>query len=57
MMKLYFSKYNPDVIFHTAALKHVNLQEHDIRNALLALIFGTDNILELSTENNVKILY
>lgn len=54
MMKLYFSKYNPDIVFHAAALKHVNLQEHDIRNALLTNFFGTDNILELSTENNVK---
>ena len=54
MMNFYFDKYSPDIVFHAAALKHVNLQESDIRNSLLTNFFGTDIILELSIEYNVE---
>ena len=47
MMDFYFNKYKPNIVFHAAALKHVNLQENDIRNALLTNFFGTDNILKM----------
>ena len=53
MMNFYFNKYKPDIVFHAAALKHVNLQEKDIRNSLLTNFFGTDNILKLSIEYNI----
>ena len=54
MMNFYFDKYKPDIVFHAAALKHVNLQEPDIRNSLLTNFYGTDNILKLSIEYNTE---
>ena len=54
MMNFYFDKYKPDIVFHAAALKHVNLQESDIRNSLLTNFYGTDNILNLSIEHKIE---
>ena len=53
MMNLYFSKYKPDIVFHAAALKHVNLQEENIRECLLTNFFGTQNILSLLDKYSV----
>ena len=54
MMNFYFKKYKPDIVFHAAALKHVNLQETNIRNSILTNFFGTDNILQLSIKYNIE---
>ena len=54
MMNFYFKKYKPDIVFHAAALKHVNLQETDLRNSILTNFFGTDNILQVSIKYNVE---
>jgi len=54
MMNFYFKKYKPDIVFHAAALKHVNLQEADLRNSILTNFFGTDNILQISIKYNVE---
>ncbi len=54
VIDIYFDKYKPDIVFHAAALKHVNLQENDIKNCLLTNFFGTKNIIELSKEYNIK---
>jgi FlaA1/EpsC-like NDP-sugar epimerase len=53
MMNLYFSKYKPDIVFHAAALKHVNLQEDNIRECLLTNFFGTQNILSIANKYSV----
>jgi FlaA1/EpsC-like NDP-sugar epimerase len=54
LMELYFNKFKPTIVFHAAALKHVNLQENDIRNTLLTNFYGTENILDCSENIGVK---
>lgn len=54
LMDIYFNKYKPDIVFHAAALKHVNLQENDIKNCLLTNFFGTKNIIQLSKKYDIK---
>ncbi len=54
LMEIYFKKFKPEIVFHAAALKHVNLQEDDIRNTLLTNFYGTENILDCSENIGVK---
>lgn len=54
MMDIHFEEYNPDIVFHAAALKHVNLQESNLRDCLLTNFYGTDNILKLSIKYNIE---
>jgi len=49
-----FSKYQPKIIFHAAAYKHVPLMEENVREAVKNNIFGTRNIAELSVQNGVE---
>ena len=53
-MEIDFKKFKPEIVFHAAALKHVNLQEDDIRNTLLTNFYGTENILDCSENIGVK---
>ncbi len=48
------SKLRPDIIFHTAALKHVGFLENNIKQGIYTNIIGTKNILKCSVENKVK---
>ncbi len=41
-----FSKYQPQVVFHAAAHKHVPLMEHNPTEAIKNNIFGTKNLAE-----------
>jgi len=54
IMEFYFQQYKPDIVFQAAALKHVNLQENDIRNCILTNFFGTKNIIELCDQYNIS---
>ena len=45
---------NPDIVFHTAALKHVNFLEDNIPQAIKTNVLGTENILKASRSFNVK---
>uniref|UniRef100_A0A6A7GC51 Polysaccharide biosynthesis protein n=1 Tax=Hirondellea gigas TaxID=1518452 RepID=A0A6A7GC51_9CRUS len=47
-MEYLFNKYNPDIVFHAAAHKHVPLMEHNPEEAIKNNIFGTKNIIDLS---------
>ncbi len=49
-----FNVYNPDIVFHAAAHKHVPLMEKHIEEAVKNNVFGTNNLLELSDENDVN---
>ncbi len=44
----------PDVVFHTAALKHVPLLEDHPREAIKTNVLGTLNLVELSHKYSVK---
>ncbi len=49
-----FEKYKPDIVFHTAAHKHVPLMEKNPDEAVLNNIFGTKNLLDASVKNGVE---
>ena len=48
-----FSTYNPDVVYHAAAYKHVPLMESNPSQAVYTNIIGTKNLVDLSLQYNV----
>ena len=48
-----FNRIKPEIIFHTAAHKHVPLMEQNLEDAITNNILGLKNILELSQKFNV----
>jgi FlaA1/EpsC-like NDP-sugar epimerase len=50
-----FSRYQPEVVFHAAAYKHVPLMEHYPSEAILNNVLGTRNVAELSKEWGVQV--
>ncbi len=53
-MKRVFKLYNPQVVFHAAAYKHVPLMEENPSQAILNNVEGTKIIADLSSEYRVK---
>lgn len=49
-----FNKYNPDVVFHAAAHKHVPLMEDNPSEAIKNNVLGTYNVVDFSNMYNVK---
>ena len=49
-----FDKYQPDVIFHAAAHKHVPLMEVNSPEAISNNVVGTKNLLDMALRYNVK---
>ena len=49
-----FSRNQPQVIFHTAAHKHVPLMETNIEDCILNNVLGTQNIINSCEKNNVE---
>jgi FlaA1/EpsC-like NDP-sugar epimerase len=49
-----FSTYEPQVIFHAAAHKHVPLMQANIEEAVSNNVLGTRNVVDVSQENNVE---
>lgn len=43
-----------NIVFHTAALKHVSLCEYDPFEAVKTNVFGTQNVIDMALENNVE---
>lgn len=43
-----------DIVFHTAALKHVPLCEYNPFEAIKTNVFGTQNLLEVAIDENVE---
>jgi len=48
-----FKMYMPDLVFHTAAYKHVPLMEQNIKMTYLNNVVGTYNVLTLSDKHKV----
>jgi FlaA1/EpsC-like NDP-sugar epimerase len=49
-----FAEHRPDVVFHAAALKHVNMLENYPREAVLTNVVGTNNVLLAAERVGVK---
>lgn len=43
-----FNKYNPEIVFHAAAHKHVPLMEYNPEEAVKNNLFGTRNVMEMA---------
>ena len=54
VLKKIFSQYQPQVIFHAAAYKHVSMQEAFPWEAINTNVIGTANLVKLSLEHDVK---
>ncbi|HMN12321.1 MAG TPA: nucleoside-diphosphate sugar epimerase/dehydratase [Bellilinea sp.] len=46
-------KYRPEVIYHTAAHKHVSLMEVNIEEAVINNVLGTKNLVESANEHGI----
>jgi len=53
-MEHLFEVYNPDIVFHAAAYKHVPLMEDHPSVAIINNVLGTKILAELSVANNVE---
>jgi len=53
-IKRVFEEYNPDIVFHVAAYKHVPMMEINSDEAIKNNVFGTKNLVDLSEIYNVK---
>jgi FlaA1/EpsC-like NDP-sugar epimerase len=49
-----FNSYKPEIVYHTAAHKHVELMEKNIPEAISNNVFGTINLLKLGVVHNVE---
>ena len=54
LLQRVFSSFNPDVVFHAAAYKHVPMQDDHPWEAILTNIQGTLNLIDSSEEYNVN---
>ena len=48
-----FHQYNPDLVYHAAAYKHVPLMEENPSQAIFVNVLGTKNLADLSIQYNV----
>ena len=51
------TEYKPDIIFHTAAIKHVPLAEEHISETVLTNVMGTVNVIGCASECKARVVY
>lgn len=53
-LRTLFERYRPDIVFHTAAHKHVPLMEINVEEAITNNIVGTRNIVDVALEKDIE---
>jgi FlaA1/EpsC-like NDP-sugar epimerase len=53
-VRLIFGKYKPDVVFHSAAYKHVPMMELNVSECIKNNVFGTLNVIEEASRKNAE---
>lgn len=53
-MENVFARYQPQVVFHAAAHKHVPLMEANVEEAVTNNVIGTRNVVAAATKHNVE---
>jgi FlaA1/EpsC-like NDP-sugar epimerase len=53
-MENVFRSFNPELVFHAAAYKHVPLMENNPSESVLTNIFGTKNVADLAVNYNIE---
>ena len=53
-LEVIFERWKPEVVFHTAAHKHVPLMESNIEEATTNNILGTRNVVKVALKNEVQ---
>ena len=53
-MQHLFKEYNPEIVFHAAAYKHVPMMENNPSEAILTNVMGTMNIADLAILHNAE---
>jgi FlaA1/EpsC-like NDP-sugar epimerase len=53
-LRTLFSVYQPQVVFHAAAFKHVSMMENNPFEAILTNVLGTKNLADISLEFKVE---
>ncbi|MBW6465999.1 MAG: polysaccharide biosynthesis protein [Brevefilum sp.] len=53
-LEVIFKRWKPEVVFHTAAHKHVPLMETNIEEAITNNVIGTDNLVRVALANDVQ---
>jgi FlaA1/EpsC-like NDP-sugar epimerase len=53
-LSVLFSRWQPEVIFHTAAHKHVPLMETNVEEAITNNILGTSNVVQVAQDYNAR---
>lgn len=48
-----FAQYQPDIVFHAAAYKHVPMMESNSSEAILTNVLGTKNLADLSIKHGI----
>ncbi len=53
-LRAVFQEYQPQVVFHAAAHKHVPLMQLNVEEAVLNNVIGTQNVVEIAVESGVE---
>lgn len=53
-LKIIFDSFQPDIIFHAAAHKHVPMMENNVAEAISNNVYGTQNLLFLASRYGVE---
>ena len=53
-LQVAFDRYQPEIVFHAAAYKHVPLMEENPCEAILSNVLGSKNVADLCVNNNIE---